>query len=168
MVDATSLSSPLFLRDAELRRGIELLYFGYRDLTKGPDEVLDLHGFGRAHHRALYFIARRQGLTVSDLLKFLRITKQSLSRVLNDLQSKGYVVSVVGAQDKRQRLLYLTEAGSTLERDLFEVLRERMAQAYADAGPQAVAGFWAVLMGLIEPSERVEVERLVRQNIGDR
>lgn len=162
MADANSLASPLFLREAELRRGIELLYFGYRDFTKGPDALLEKHGFGRAHHRALYFIGRRPGLSVSDLLKLLQITKQSLSRVLSDLQAKGYVVSVVGRHDKRQRLLYLTENGTALERETFEAIRERMAHAYGEAGPEAVAGFWAVLMGLIEPDQKAAIKEIMR------
>lgn len=162
MADANSLASPLFLREAELRRGIELLYFGYRDFTKGPDALLEKHGFGRAHHRALYFIGRRPGLSVSDLLKLLQITKQSLSRVLSDLQTKGYVVSVVGRHDKRQRLLYLTDAGTALERETFEAIRGRMAHAYAEAGPEAVAGFWAVLMGLIEPDQKATINEIMR------
>lgn len=163
MADANPFASPLFLREAELRRGIELLYFGYRDFTKGPDALLEKYGFGRAHHRALYFIGRRPGLSVSELLKLLRITKQSLSRVLSDLQTKGYVVTVVGSQDKRQRLLYLTDAGMALEKDLFTTTRDRMAQAYAQAGPEAVAGFWAVLMGLIEADQQAAIDQLVRQ-----
>jgi len=162
MADANSLASPLFLREPELRRGIELLYFGYRDFTKGPDALLEKHGFGRAHHRALYFIGRRPGLSVSDLLKLLQITKQSLSRVLSDLQTKGYVVSVVGRHDKRQRLLYLTESGAQLERETFEAIRERMAHAYAEAGPEAVAGFWAVLLGLIEPDQMAAINDVMR------
>lgn len=162
MADANSLASPLFLRETELRRGIELLYFGYRDFTKGPDALLEKHGFGRAHHRALYFIGRRPGLSVSDLLKLLRITKQSLSRVLSDLQSKGYVVSTVGRHDKRQRLLYLTDSGIALEREVFETIRERMAHAYGEAGPEAVAGFWAVLMELIEPEQRAAIREVMR------
>ncbi|MCH8685450.1 MarR family winged helix-turn-helix transcriptional regulator [Pedomonas mirosovicensis] len=162
MADANSLASPLFLREAELRRGIELLYFGYRDFTKGPDALLEKHGFGRAHHRALYFIGRRPGLSVSELLKLLCITKQSLSRVLSDLQNKGYVVSSVGHHDKRQRLLYLTETGAELERETFAAIRDRMAQAYGQAGPQAVAGFWAVLMGLIEADQQATVQDLMR------
>ncbi|MEX6723098.1 MarR family winged helix-turn-helix transcriptional regulator [Parapedomonas caeni] len=168
MADANSVASPLFLREAELRRGVELLYFAYRDFTKGPDKLLEQYGFGRAHHRALYFIARRPGLTVSDLLKLLSITKQSLSRVLNDLQAKGYVTSEVGREDKRQRLLSVTEAGAALEREVFEIQRERMIQAYGQAGQQAVTGFWAVLLGLIDQDQQAALDQFIRENTSGR
>jgi DNA-binding MarR family transcriptional regulator len=162
MADVNPIPSALFLRDAELRRGVELLYFAYRDFTKGPDEILVKHGFGRAHHRALHFIARKPGLTVSDLLRFLRITKQSLSRVLSDLQSAGLVEQTVGAADRRQRLLRLTEPGQALEADLFASLKDRMARAYSQTDPQAVAGFWQVLLALVDAPDQAAVDALVR------
>lgn len=162
MADTTSLASPLFLREPEIRRGIELLYFGYSNMIKGADAVLTAHGFGRAHHRALYFIARRPDMPVSDLLRLLNITKQSLSRVLNELQANGLVTQTVGERDRRQRLLRLTEQGAKLEQQLFECLNERMAAAYAQAGQQAVAGFWSVLMGLIPTADRPMILELQR------
>ena len=152
MADASTLSAPLFLRDAELRRGVEMLYFAYRDFTKGPDRQLERYGFGRAHHRALYFIARKPGLNVSELLGTLQITKQSLGRVLGDMRTAGLVEHREGRDDRRQRHLYLTPDGERLEQELFAVLREAMSRAYNHAGPQAVAGFWAVLDGLIDPA----------------
>lgn len=165
MVDAIALplatgASPLFLREAEIRRGIELLYFGYTNMVRGADTLLAAHGFGRAHHRALYFIARRAGMPVGDLLQLLNITKQSLSRVLGDLQAAGLVAAEIGARDRRQRLLRLTAAGAALEAALFEELRDGMARAYAAAGQAAVTGFWAVLTGLIPPADRPLIETL--------
>ncbi len=154
-------ASPLFLRDVELRHGIELMYFGYRDLTSGPDAVLVQHGLGRAHHRALYFIARKPDLIVSDLLKLLSITKQSLARVLNDLQAQGMVVSTIGTGDRRQRHLSLTEAGAALELKTFEALKATMQRAYSACGAQAVSGFWQVLMALVDPAGRGDIEALV-------
>lgn len=161
-------ASPLFLRDAEVRRGIELLYFGYASMIRGADRILAGRGLGRAHHRALYFIARRPGLAVSDLLRLLAITKQSLSRVLADLVRQGLVESRVGEEDRRQRRLRLTEAGVQLEAELFEALRERVAGAYAQAGQEAVSGFWAVLTGLIPPQDRALVLSLDRDPRGKR
>ena len=146
-------ASPLYLREAEIRRGVELLYFGYSHLTRAIDEELATQGLGRAHHRALYFIARRPDLTVSELLKLLAITKQSLGRVLNELAERGLVETRPGTVDRRQKLLRLTEAGSELEARLFASLRERMARAYGNAGQGAVSGFWHVLEGLIPDSE---------------
>jgi DNA-binding MarR family transcriptional regulator len=153
-------ASPLFLREDEVRRGVELLYFGYTRLTRSVDELLDGHGFGRAHHRALYFIARQPDLTVSGLLQILSITKQSLGRVLNDLSAKGLVETRTGEVDRRQKLLRLTEAGSAFEAQLFDALRAGLSAAYASAGQESVTGFWRVLEGLIPEGERGMVMKL--------
>lgn len=153
-------ASPLFLREDEIRRGIELLYFGYTSMVRGADAILDREGLGRAHHRALYFIARRPGLSVGELLRLLAITKQSLGRVLNELQAKGLVEQLVGTTDRRQRLLQLTAAGVMLEAALFAELETGMAAAYGEAGQSAVTGFWSVLVGLIPATDRALVDSL--------
>ena len=153
-------ASPLFLRDPELRRGMELLYFGHSHLTRSIDRGLADQGLGRAHHRALYFIAQRPDMTVSELLSLLAITKQSLGRVLNELVERRLVETRPGERDRRQRLLRLTPEGLQLESDLFESVRQRMSAAYARAGQTAVSGYWAVLEGLIPEPERAQIERL--------
>lgn len=155
-------ASPLFLREPEIRRGVELLYFGYANLTRSIDAGLAQQGLGRAHHRALYFIARKPDLSVSDLLTLLGITKQSLGRVLTELADRELVETRTGDRDRRQRLLRLTDKGVALEAELFEMLRERMSAAYSSAGQGAVGGFWAVLEGLIPEEERGRVARLGR------
>jgi len=155
-------ASPLFLREPEIRRGIELLYFGYSHLTRSIDEGLAAEGLGRAHHRTLYFIARKPDLTVSELLKLLSITKQSLGRVLGELTERGMVETRTGDRDRRQRLLRLTEKGRVLESELFDALREKMSAAYSSAGQGAVGGFWAVLEGLIPDEERARIAALGR------
>lgn len=155
-----SSASPLFLREAEIRRGVELLYFGYSHMTRAIDERLAAEGLGRAHHRALYFIARQPDLTVSTLLSLLAVTKQSLGRVLGDLTERALVEARIGRDDRRQRLLRLTTSGAALEAELFEALRARVSAAYVEAGPGAVAGFWQVLEGLIPPSERARIAKL--------
>jgi len=156
-------ASPLFLREPEIRRGIELMYFGYSHLTRSADAVLDAQGLGRAHHRALYFIARSPGLKVGDLLRLLAITKQSLGRVLGDLTTRGLVETATGEFDRRQKLLRLTESGAALEAELFEAFRERLSAAYARAGQEAVTGFWQVLEGLVPPEDRALVLELSRE-----
>jgi DNA-binding MarR family transcriptional regulator len=153
-------ASPLFLREDEIRRGIELLYFGYSSMIRGADAILEAQGLGRAHHRALYFIARRPGLSVGELIGLLGITKQSLGRVLTDLNGRALVEQQVGKVDRRQRLLSLTPAGAALETKLFAELERSMARAYGEAGQHAVTGFWAVLMGLVPPDGRAQVEAL--------
>jgi DNA-binding MarR family transcriptional regulator len=156
-IPASPTASPLFLREPEIRRGIELLYFGYANLTRSIDAGLAKQGLGRAHHRALYFIARKPDLTVSELLGILGITKQSLGRVLGELAERGMVETRTGDRDRRQRLLRLTAAGTALEAELFDALREKMSSAYSSAGQGAVGGFWAVLEGLGPESERVRI-----------
>jgi len=142
-------ASPLFLREDEIRRGAELLYFGYTRLTKNIDEGLAEQGLGRAHHRALYFIARKPDLTVGELLKFLAITKQSLGRVLSELINRDLIETKAGISDRRQKLLRLTKSGEILEAQLFDGLREGLSRAYTKAGQDSVSGFWRVLEGLI-------------------
>ena len=149
-----------------MRRGIELLYFGYSDLIGEADTRLAETPYGRAHHRALYFIARSPGLSVGELLGFLRVTKQSLSRILKDLQEGGLVEVRVGQRDRRQRLLMLTGAGLQLEQELFELLRTRMASAYAAAGQEAVSGFWQVLAALLPDDRREAVLAMQRRQEG--
>ncbi len=141
---------------------MELLYFGYAHLTRSIDAGLAEQGLGRAHHRALYFIARKPDLTVSELLAILSITKQSLGRVLTELGDRGFVETRTGEKDRRQRLLRLTPAGAALEAELFDALRGKMAAAYSSAGPGAVGGFWAVLEGLVPESEKQVVATLGR------
>ncbi|MBA2935754.1 MarR family transcriptional regulator [Sphingomonas sp. CGMCC 1.13654] len=155
-----SPASPLFLREAEIRRGIELMHFGHGRLFEAVDRRLEDEGLGRAHHRTLYFIARQPDLSVSRLLALLGITKQSLGRVVTELAARELIETRVGRDDRRQRLLRLTPTGAALESELFEILRARMSAAYVDAGPAAVAGFWLVLEGLVPPEERPMLHKL--------
>jgi DNA-binding MarR family transcriptional regulator len=151
----------LYLTDDQLRQGIELMFFAYRDFTADPDRILEDFGYGRAHHRAIHFIARSPDLTVQGLLDILRVTKQSLNRVLRQLIADGVVESRVGAEDRRQRLLRLTEKGAALAQRLSEAQRARMRRAYREAGPEAVAGFRRVLESMIDPAAREAVLGLV-------
>jgi DNA-binding MarR family transcriptional regulator len=133
----------------ELRQGIELLFFAYRDFTAEPDTILAQYDFGRAHHRVIHFVGRHPQMTVGELLGILRITKQSLSRVLSQLVRQGFIIQRRGARDRRQRLLDLTPKGRELERQLSEPQRARVANAYRQAGARAVEGFRRVLLGII-------------------
>ena len=142
--------SLLFLTDEQIRRGIEAMYFAYRAFTSDPDLILAEIGYGRAHHRALHFINRDPGLTVTSLLEVLGVTKQSLNRVLRTLIDDGLVESRIGRRDRRERQLFLTEKGTALERRLSEAQRARMRAAYRAAGPQAVAGFRQVLEAMMD------------------
>jgi len=149
MADVKSAANLPFLREEELRQGIELLYFAYRDFTAEADAMLARYGFGRAHHRVIYFVGRHPQMSVGDLLGILRITKQSLSRVLGQLVLQGFIFQKPGRSDRRQRLLELTEKGIELERQLSELQRQRIARAYREAGAQAAEGFRKVMTGII-------------------
>ena|ERR1700748_326568 len=140
---------PSSSHEDELRQGIELLFYAYRDFTAEPDAILARYGFGRAHHRVIYFVGRHPHMSVSELLGILRITKQSLARVLSQLVRQGFIVQQTGKSDRRQRLLTLTPAGIELERELSENQRQRIERAYAEAGPQAVEGFRKVMLQVI-------------------
>ena len=157
MTDIKSGFNPLFLREEDLRQGIELLYFAYRDFTAEPDAILSEYGFGRAHHRVIYFVGRNPRINVSELLAILKITKQSLSRVLGQLVREGFIDQQEGTRDRRQRLLELTEKGVELERRLSESQRERFAAAYREAGAEAVQGFRDVMTNMISAEDRERV-----------
>jgi len=154
MADVKSGTNPLFLREEELRQCVELLFFAYRDFTAGPDEILKEYDFGRAHHRVIHFVGRNPGITVSELLDILRITKQSLSRVLNALIDRGFIIQKPGITDRRQRLLHLTDEGINLEQKISSVQQNQVAQAFREAGGEAVAGYRKVLSGLINEDDR--------------
>jgi DNA-binding MarR family transcriptional regulator len=157
MTATTPAASAQFLREPEIRRGSELLFFAYSRVTRAVDERLGANSIGRAHHRALYFIGRHPDISVSELLAILSVTKQSLGRVLTELEERGLVEARVGDRDRRQRLLRLSAKGQALDMELFNASRDIMANAYVQAGQQAVSGFWAVLEGLIPESERNRV-----------
>ncbi len=159
MADIKPFGKALFLREEELRRGIELMFFAYRDFTGEADSILAEQNMGRAHHRAIYFIGRHPGMTVSDLLGILNITKQSLSRVLSTLVKDGYVIQKTGSGDRRQRLLHLTNKGNALEARLTEVQDRRFAAAYREAGAHAVEGFQNVLQGLLDKDTQAQIDR---------
>ncbi len=146
--------SLLYLTDEQLRKGIEAMFFAYRGFTADPDRILEGLDYGRAHHRAIHFINRTPGLTVSNLLAILGVTKQSLNRVLRTLFDDGLVEARVGKTDKRERRLHLTEKGAGLERALSDAQRARMRAAYRAAGPQAVQGFRTVLEAMMDPEMR--------------
>lgn len=149
-----SSESLLFLTDEQLRKGIEAMFFAYRGFTADPDRILTDIGYGRAHHRAVHFIHRSPGTTVNNLLSILGVTKQSLNRVLRTLIEDGLVESRVGRRDKRERHLYLTEAGIALERRLSDAQRDRLRIAFRQAGPEAVIGFRTVLEAMMDPKLR--------------
>jgi len=154
MADRQTMHETTAFSDEDLRRGIEALFFAYRDFTADPDRILETRGLGRAHHRAIHFINRQPGMTVSMLLFTLGITKQALNRVLRRLIAEGLVRSEVGVPDRRERNLHLTAAGVALEHELSDAQRARVGAAFAAAGADAVAGFRAVLEAMMDDDGR--------------
>jgi DNA-binding MarR family transcriptional regulator len=142
---------------------IELLFFAYRDFVSEPDDVLRKFGFGRAHHRVLHFVNRHPGMKVADLLDVLKITKQSLGRVLKQLIDQGYVVQKEGESDRRQRLLYVTPKGKALAMPLAGMQSARIARALAELGPGAHEAARRFLTAMIDADDRDRVQRLMAQ-----
>jgi DNA-binding MarR family transcriptional regulator len=141
------------------------LFFAYRDFTREADAALAELGLGRAHHRVLHFVNRNPGLRVADLLEILKITKQSLARVLKELVDQGFIEQKAGERDRRQRLLHASDKGATLARRLDELQAKRVAQALGQAGAgsdRAVARF---LFNMITREERALVEALLPEPI---
>ena len=136
---------------------IELLFFAYRDFVSDPDEILGQFHFGRAHHRVLHFVGRDPGMTVQQLLDILRITKQSLGRVLKELIDKGYVYQREGETDRRQRLLYLTPKGDELRQRLMLPQISRIRRAVGQSGEDAAHVYRKVLYHMVSPENRAGV-----------
>ena len=153
MTAASSQSGNIVYTDDDLRLAMELLFYAYRDFISPPDEILKQYRFGRAHHRVIHFVGRNPEVSVSDLLCILRITKQSLSRVLSQLISEGIVEQSKGQHDRRKRLLSLTEKGTEFEFRISQNQRDCIAKSFATAGPDAVEGFRKVLVGMINDPE---------------
>jgi len=132
---------------------IELLFFAYRDFTSDPDAILAKSGFGRAHHRVVHFVNRRPGLTVADLLDTLKITKQSLARVLKQLIDSGFIHQVAGPEDRRQRRLYPTQRGRELALELARPQSRRIAKALRGIDPEGQHAVRMFLKGMVNPDQ---------------
>jgi DNA-binding MarR family transcriptional regulator len=147
-------------REGELRWDIiELLFFAYRDFVGDADQELEAFGFGRAHHRVMHFVYRYPGLKVADLLDVLRITKQSLGRVLKQLLDEGYIVQKTGNNDRRQRLLFATPKGEALVTKLATLQTRRIERALAEidaAGAETVRRFLRAMIDREDPDKVLE------------
>jgi DNA-binding MarR family transcriptional regulator len=147
---------------AHLVSVVELLFFAYRDFTGEADAVLEEIGLGRAHHRVLHFVHRNPGLRVADLLGILKITKQSLARVLKQLVDNGHVTQSMGEKDRRERRLTLTDKGTSLAQRLIALQTARVAQALSLAGPEAENFTRDFLFAMVGVDDRPGVAALIR------
>ena len=149
MADLNKLLSPLYLNDREIRKIIELMFFSYRDFTSGPDKILEKINFGRAHHRVIYFVGKRNNLTIKELLSILQITKQSLSRVLNQLVKEKYIILSIG-EDKRTKKLSLSKKGHELEKELSDIQIKKIYNVIKNFDEIDINGFKKVLFEMID------------------
>ena len=149
MTNLNHLLSPLFLDEKEIKKLIELLFFSYREFTIGPDKVLEKIEFGRTHHKIIYFIGKQKKITIKELLKILQIPKQSLSRTLNQLVKKKYIILTAGT-DKRTKILSLTQKGIDLEKELSTIQITRIRNILKKANENEINGFKKILYAMID------------------
>ena len=159
MADLNKLISPFFLNDKEIKKIIELIFFSYRDFTAGPDKVLEKLTFGRAHHRIIYFVGKKENITIKDLLEVLKITKQSLSRVLNQLVKEDFIILSTGT-DKRTKILKLTKKGHALENKLSEIQISKIKSVIKNLEENEINSFKKILFHMITLDNKKIFERL--------
>jgi len=159
MADLNNLISPFFLNDKEIRKIIELIFFSYRDFTAGPDQILEKLNFGRAHHRVIYFVGKKDKITIKELLGVLKITKQSLSRVLNQLVKEGFIVVSTGL-DKRTKNLSLTSSGLSLENELSTIQIQKIKKVINNFNQEDIDGFKKILYEMIEIDNKKTFQHL--------
>ena len=153
MTDLNKLLTPIFLKDNEIRKIIELIFFAYREFTLGPDKILNKLDFGRAHHRIIYFVGKQKQITIKDLLSILKITKQSLSRVLNQLVKEKFIIVSTGV-DKRTKNLSLTKKGIILEKKLLEIQMYNIKKILKNEDEIDINGFKKILYLMIDKNTR--------------
>ena len=159
MTDLNKLLTPLFLSNKEIRKIIELIFFSYREFTSGPDEILEKLNFGRAHHRVIYFVGKQKQITIRDLLSILKITKQSLSRVLNQLVKEKYILVSTG-DDKRTKNLSLTNKGYELETKLSMIQIDKIKKIIKNEKEVDINGFKKILYKMIDEETQKKFDKI--------
>ena len=159
MADLNKLLTPLFLSEKEIRKIIELMFFAYRDFTSEPDALLEKINFGRAHHRVIYFVGKKEKITIKELLSILQITKQSLSRVLNQLVKEKYIILSIG-EDKRTKNLSLTKKGHELEIELSTIQIKKIKKILKNANEDNISGFKTLLYEMIDDKNKIKFDKL--------
>ena len=159
MADLNNLISPFFLNDREVRKVIELIFFSYKDFTAGPDKILEKLNFGRAHHRVIYFVGKKNNITIKELLSVLKITKQSLSRVLNQLVKEDYIIVSTGI-DKRTKKLSLTNLGLKLEKELSTIQIKKIKKVINNFSEENINSFKKILYEMIDIDNKKTFKQL--------
>ena len=153
MTDLNKILTPLYLSNIEIKKIIELLFFSYKEFTLRPDEILNKLSFGRAHHRIIYFVGKQKTITIKDLLAILKITKQSLSRVLNQLVKEKYIIVATG-EDKRTKNLSLTKLGIDLENQLSKIQINNIKNIFRKIDESDINGFKKILYAMIDDKNK--------------
>ena len=159
MTDLNKLLTPLYLNETEIRKAIELIFFSYRDFTAGPDKILEKINFGRAHHRVIYFVGKQKKITIKELLSILQITKQSLSRVLNQLVKEKFILVSTGI-DKRTKNLSLTKKGEDLEKELSIIQINKIRNVLKQFNEKDINGFKKILYAMIEEKNKKKFDEI--------
>ena len=159
MTDLKKILNPLYLSDIEIRKVVELMFFAYREFTLGPDQILNEINFGRAHHRIIYFVGKQKKITIKDLLSILQITKQSLSRVLNQLVEKKYIIVSTG-NDKRTKNLSLTNLGIKLEEKLSQIQIDKINTIFKNTDENNINGFKKILYAMIDNKNKKKFDEI--------
>ena len=159
MTDLNNLLTPLYLNETEIRKAIELIFFSYRDFTAGPDKILEKINFGRAHHRVIYFVGKQKKITIKELLSILQITKQSLSRVLNQLVKEKFILVSTGI-DKRTKNLSLTKKGEDLEKELSTIQINKIRNVLKQFNEKDINGFKKILYAMIEEKNKKKFDEI--------
>ena len=159
MADLNKLLTPLFLNEKEIKKIIELMFFSYKDFTSGPDKILEKINFGRAHHRVIYFVAKKEDLTIKELLSILQITKQSLSRVLNQLVKEKYIILSIG-EDKRTKKLTLSKKGQELEKKLSDIQIKKIYNVIKNFSEEDVNGFKKILFDMVDKKNQIKFSEI--------
>ena len=159
MTDLNKLLTPLYLNETEIRKAIELIFFFYRDFTAGPDKILEKINFGRAHHRVIYFVGKKKKITIKELLSILQITKQSLSRVLNQLVKEKFILVSTGI-DKRTKNLSLTKKGEDLEKELSTIQINKIRNVLKQFNEKDINGFKKILYAMIEEKNKKKFDEI--------
>ena len=159
MTDLNKLLTPLYLNETEIRKAIELIFFSYRDFTAGPDKILEKINFGRAHHRVIYFVGKQKKITIKEVLSILQITKQSLSRVLNQLVKEKFILVSKGI-DKRTKNLSLTKKGEDLEKKLSTIQINKIRNVLKQFNEKDINGFKKILYAMIEEKNKKKFDEI--------
>ena len=159
MTDLNKLLTPLYLNETEIRKAVELIFYSYRDFTAGPDKILEKINFGRAHHRVIYFVGKQKKITIKELLSILQITKQSLSRVLNQLVKEKFILVSTGI-DKRTKNLSLTKKGEDLEKELSTIQINKIRNVLKQFNEKDINGFKKILYAMIEEKNKKKFDEI--------